>query len=362
MNNLDDIVAMQKLDKSNMYGSIIELGKQCLHAYEETEMIVVPPDYRDINKILMTGMGGSGLGARIIESVFGLTLQYPLTRLNDYDLPQWVDENTLVVCSSFSGTTEETVENARQAIQRKAKWMAIGTGVDLIDLARESYVPFYKIIPTYNPSKEPRMAIGYSVIGQIRLVAKAGIIRFQKQDLTTLIETMNHVVGTSKREIGIKSNPAKQMAQKFYQKYVVFVTARHLIGAVHTIKNQMNENAKNFSTMFDIPEMNHHILEGFTYPASNKKDLLCILVESPLYPGLIQKRFQITQDILKKNGIETHVWRADSGQPLSEVFEFIQFGALVNFYLAMLNNINPALIPWVDYFKTQLGQSLGQWK
>jgi len=362
VNNLDDIEAMQKLDKSNVYGSVIELGKQCLHAFEDTEKLVVPADYRNINKILMTGMGGSGLGARILESIFGPTLQHPLIRLNDYDLPTWVDEQTLVICSSFSGTTEETVENAKQSIRRKAKWMAIGTGVDLIDLARKSKVPFYQIIPTYNPSKQPRLAIGYSVIGQMRLAAKAGLFNLKKEDITTILGAMNEILNTSKIEINTDHNPAKQLALKFQNKKTVFITARHLIGSVHTIKNQMNENAKNFSTMFDIPEMTHHLLEGLAYPSSNKIDLLCVLVESSLFSERIQKRFQITHDVLEKNCIDTVVWRANSGQPLSEAFEFIQFGALANFYLAMLNNTDPAQIPWVDYFKTQLGQSLGQWK
>lgn len=362
MIDLDNFEEIKELDTNNVYGSVEELYKQCSHAWEDANKINVPDSYKNINKILMTGMGGSGLGARIIESVYGLELKYPLIRLNDYDLPEWVDDRTLVVCSSFSGTTEETVENAKQAQKLNAKWMAIGTGSDLIDLAKKYQVPYYQIVPTYNPSKQPRLAIGYSVIGQLTMVAKTGLINFSNQEIPFLIEAMKKVIETVKISIPTKNNKAKQMAQKLFNKKVVYVASRHLIGAAHTSKNQMNENSKNFSTIFDIPELNHHLMEGLRFPDSNKKDLVFFFVESDLYPERINKRITITQEIIQKNNIEFVTYKTQAKDHLSQVFEFVQFGGYVNFYLAMLNGLDPAAIPWVDYFKIKLGQSLGQWK
>ena len=118
MTNLDDTAAIKKLDQSNVYGSVEEFHKQFTHAWEDTKNLVIPDSYKKVNKILLTGMGGSGLGARIIEAVYGPSLKYPVTRLNDYDLPNWVDDSTLVICSSFSGTTEETVQNVHQAREK----------------------------------------------------------------------------------------------------------------------------------------------------------------------------------------------------------------------------------------------------
>jgi len=362
MNILDNINQINKLDKSNIYGSIIELPKQCSHAWEDAQDIEVPKSYKKVNKIIMTGMGGSGLGARIIESVFADEIKYPLVRLNDYDLPAWVDEKTLVICSSFSGTTEETVSTARQAQKNNCQWMAIGTGCDLIDLAKKHKVPYYQINPTYNPSKQPRMANGYSVIGQLILASKAGVIKFTQQDLDGLIAVMYKIIKQSNINQTSTKNPAKQLAQKIFHKQAVFVAARHLTGALHTFKNQMNENAKNLSHRHDVPELNHHLMEGLRFPGSNKKDVVFFFAQSNLYPKRIQQRIRISLDVVRKNKIACFQWHPTAKTELTQSFELFQFGGLVDFYLAMLNGLDPAPIPWVDYFKTKLGQSLGQWK
>lgn len=362
MIDLDDTEKIKQLDKSNVYGSVEDLNKQCLHAWEDTKNLTVPDSYKNVNKILMTGMGGSGLGARIIESVYGSSLKFPLARLNDYDLPHWVDENTLVVCSSFSGTTEETVENAHQAQARKAKWMAIGTGETLIDLAKKFDVPFYQIVPTYNPSKQPRLAIGYSVVGQLVMASKTGLFNFSEKEVQQIDAVLKNMIEELKVNVLEEKNAAKQMAKKLFGKKVVFVAARHMIASAHVAKNQMNENAKNFSAIFDIPELNHHLMEGLRFPTSNQNDLIYLFVKSSLYPSLIQKRFEITEEVVRKNNIKTAAWKAESEDLLSQAFEFIQFGGYMNFYLAMLNGLDPADIPWVDYFKKKLGQPLGQWK
>lgn len=360
MINLDDAEKIKQLDKSNLYGSVEEFYKQFIHAWDDTKNITLPPSYRQVNKLLLTGMGGSGLGARLIESLYGLTLKYPLVRLNNYDLPTWVDENTLVICSSFSGTTEEVIENAHQAQARGAKWMTISTGNTLDDLAIKYNVPHYRIVPTYNPSNQPRMAVGYSIVGQLVMASKTGLFNFTETDLNQIVNYLKTMIGNLQLSVPTEKNTAKQTAKTLFGKKVVFVAARHLIAAAHVAKNQMNENAKNFSAIFEIPELNHHLMEGLQYPTSNQQDLIFVFVKSKLYPELIQKRFEITEDVVKQNKVQTLNWTAESGDVLTQAFEFIQFFAYVNFYLSMLNNLDPAPIPWVDYFKIKLGQPLGK--
>ena len=359
LNNLEEI---KKLDKENVYDSIVKFSKQCLDAWEANKDLNVPDSYKDIDKIVMTGMGGSGLGARVIESVYENTLPCPLVRINDYDLPAWVDDKTLVVCSSFSGTTEETVENAHQAKAKGAKWMAIGTGGTLINLARDEGVPFYQINPIYNPSKQPRMAVGYSIIGQLAMVAKTGAINISRDDVNKAVDAMNGIQVKLKIEVPTVKNPAKQLAKQLLGKQVIFVASRHLSAAAHVAKNQMNENAKNLSALHVIPELNHHLMEGLRFPETNRSDCIFLFCDSDIYPERIRQRMDITKKIVQKNGIPYAAWKAISTEPLSQAFELMQFYAFVNFYLSMLNGIDPAPIPWVDEFKEELGQPLGQWK
>ena len=209
MVDLDNLQEIKKLDQESVLGSVDALPKQCLHAWEDNEKLEVPNSYKDINKIVMCGMGGSGLAARVIESVFANTLKYPLIRINDYDLPSYADEKTLVICSSFSGTTEETVQNAHQAQSANTKWMAIGTGGTLIDFAKQQKAPYYQIIPTYNPSKQPRMAIGYSIIGQLAMVSKAGVVDVVKQDIVSLTKEMEIIINQANVNV-----PVEKIRQK----------------------------------------------------------------------------------------------------------------------------------------------------
>ena len=345
---------MNKFDPADIYGSILALPQQCRHAWEETRNFSVPQTYKNVHKIIMSGMGGSGLGARIIDSVYSRELAVPLILINDYNLPAWADEKTLVICSSFSGMTEETISIAKQAQAKHCCWMAISNGETLHELALQSGVPAYKINPTFNPSKQPRMALGYSIIGQLAMVAATGIISLSESIITDLVTAMKTQIS--------KSEQAKRLAKKFFQKQVMFISSEHLTGAVHAVKNQMNENAKNLAHRYDLPELNHHLMEGLRFPQANKKDIIFFFVDSKIYSPRIRQRLQLTETVVKKNNIPTVLWQAQAKNKLTQVFELIQFGALADYYLAIFYQLNPAQVPWVDYFKTKLGQPLGQWK
>lgn len=354
MSVLNDLKEIKKLDKSNVLGSVQALPDQFEHAWEDANQVVVPAEYGQVENFVMTGMGGSGLAARMIEALYDDRLKVPLVRVNDYDLPGFVNEKTLVVCSSYSGSTEEVIENVHQAVARKAKWLAIGTGSKLLELAKQQGVPYYQIDPKHNPSNQPRMAIGYSVVGQLALVAKTGLINLRHDEVAEMVAVCRQLQDEINLDVSAEKNPAKQLAKKMQNKIILYIAARHLTGAIHTVKNQLSENAKALSARFDIPELNHFMMEGLRHPAMNKTDILAFFAESGLYPPKIQKRMKLTQDVVGKNEIATYPWQAKSKTKLTQAFELIQFGAYVNFYLSMLYGIDPAPIPWVDYFKEQL--------
>lgn len=355
LNSREDIAI---LDKSNVLGSVESLPDQCLHAWEDASRVEVPDYYKDIQNIVMCGMGGSGLGARVIESVYGANITMPLVRIHDYHLPGFTGIHTLVICSSYSGNTEETVQNAQEAVERQAKWMAIGTGNSLIDLANEHGVPYYKIDPKNNPSNQPRMAIGYSIVGQLVLASKIGLFNLTKEEVDQVASSMREVINANKVEV--ETAEAKTLAGKMKDKIVIYFSSEHLVGSTHTINNQLNENAKNLSADHPIPELNHHLMEGLVHPAENPDDVLVVLINSDLYSDRLKQRYAITKQVVEKIGITSFEVNLKTSTKLTQAFELIQFGAYANFYLAMLYGIDPAPIPWVDYFKERLGQPLGK--
>ena len=316
---LDSREKIAKIDKQNVLGSVEALPDQCKDAWEKASQIEVPEYYKDIKNVIMCGMGGSGLGARIIESAFAKQLTMPLMRVNDYDLPAFADIHSLVVCSSYSGTTEETVENARQAIEKQAKWMAIGTGNTLIDLALEKGVPFYKIEPVFNPSNQPRMAIGYSLVGQLVLAAKAGLFELKGEDIYEAVISMKKVQETSSPDIPASENPAKKLAAKLKGKVIMYVASRHLVGAMHTVNNQLNENAKNVSFDVQIPELNHHLMEGLKHPEANPTNIFVFFANSSLYPERIRKRYEVTLDVVTQNKLQSFEYKLESKTKLIQL-------------------------------------------
>jgi glucose/mannose-6-phosphate isomerase len=352
--SLDSLTGIKKLDTENVLGSVEAFPDQCLHAWEEANKVEVPGSYWGVKNLVMTGMGGSGLGARLIEGVFKRELKIPLVRVNDYDLPGFVNQETLVICTSYSGTTEEVIENMKQAKTKKAKMVAMGTGGTLGEMASDWGVPFYKIVPKYNPSNQPRMTVGYQVVGQVVLVNKAGLLSLRKKDVDEAVRVMRGVQEKVKVEVKAKENRAKRLAEKMRGKLVAYTAAEHLAGALHAVKNQSNENAKHFAARFDIPELNHHLMEGLRFPEVNKRDLLFLMAVSDLYLEKISKRVAITKEVIEKNGIEVEVIEAKAGSKLAQAFEVIQLGAYAVFYLSVLHGINPAPIPWVGYFKKRI--------
>ncbi len=188
------------------------------------------------------------------------------------------------------------------------------------------------------------MAIGYSVIGQFVLCQKAGLLTLSQADITELVEAMKQ----------IQPESGQVFAKQLEMKQVILVAAEHLTGAVHTVKNQMNENAKHLAHRYDLPELNHHLMEGLRFPVSNPATTMFWFINSLLYSERLQQRLKLTQEVVEKNNLTSIIWQATAKSKLAQTFELIQFGAYVNFYLSQLHGLDPAAIPWVDYFKKHL--------
>lgn len=355
MNKLDNPELIKKLDKSNLLGSIQQLYLQCRQTYDELKNIKVPPDYEKVDKIIINGMGGSCLGARVAERLFADDLRVPLIAIGSYALPSYVDDKTLIILSSYSGNTEEILTAYKEAVKRKAKIMILAQGGELTKIAKENDYPgYYGFQPKYNPCNQPRMSLGYQVLGQILLLSGAKLLSVSSKEIEKLIFFLRTIVKKYDANIDFKNNPAKQLAQKFYGRIPVLIGGEFVMGALHAWRNQINENAKNLGYYFEIPEINHHLLEGLSNPLSNPKNLFFIFVESDLYLPRNKKRFMITKKVLSQLKLDYRELKLTGNNQINQVFETIQFGSFVSFYLAMLNHLDPSPIPWVDFFKKEL--------
>lgn len=354
MHTLDDPKVIEKLDKGHTLESILQLPDQCQSGWEEARKVPMPEKYKTVNTILFTGMGGSAYAARIIKSLFFDQLKVTVDIVNDYHLPAYVDGKTLIVAASYSGGTEETLSCIEEAIVKGINIVGVASGGKLVEVMTRNVKPVFSFVPTFNPSMQPRLGQGYMQLGQIALLASLGFISVEDKDVKDMIGTLRKLSGKYLPGVPVDQNPAKQLAIQFSDKIVNLVGAEFLEGAIHAIRNPIHETGKHFANYFLVPELNHHLMEGLMFPAAVKTSVLFTLINSALYSPVIQKRMKLTKDVITQNGVAVSEVSLVTQTKLAQVFELIQLGSFVTFYLAMLHGVDPAKIPWVDYFKEKL--------
>ncbi|MEK9183103.1 MAG: SIS domain-containing protein [Patescibacteria group bacterium] len=351
---LDNIAQIKSLDKGKMLASIEALSDQCREAWKDLAGVSVPRAYSQVKNIVVAGMGGSALGAHIIDALYGNEIKMPLEIVNDYYLPAYVGKDTLVVLSSYSGSTEETLSCAAEAERKNAKILVMASGKNLAELKKEKKFPGYLFTPHFNPCDSPRMGLGYSLFGLLILFGKMGLIRFgeyEAQKAIKVAEKYNRALGVYKK---ITDNRAKQLAEKLQDKIPFYFSGSHLAGNIHTAANQLNENAKVFAGWALLPEINHHLMEGLLFPAAVKKNLALVFFESAADEFKIKKRFTLTREVAKKRGVEEISYMLQEKTRLGQSFELLVLGSYVSFYLAMLYGLDPTPIPMVDWFKNKI--------
>ncbi len=351
---LDSREQIAEIDKHNVLGSIEQMNSQVQQVWEVAKSLHFDDSYRQVTNVVVAGMGGSVLGTHVIQTVFKDELKVPVIIVPDYTLPEFVNENTLVIASSYSGSTEETLAATQDAINKGAKVTGITSGGKLAELLKEHNFPVLVFEPTYNPSNQPRMGLGYSIFGQIALFAQAGLLNVTDAEVSAVLEAIAKAHLLSGVDIADEVNPSKLLAFEFSTRIPVITAAGHLEGVAHVLANQLNENAKTYSEYRVIPELNHHLMEGLKFPVNLDDAIIFFIIESELYLQSNRLRATLTSDVLEQNKIEHRSLTLTTKTKLEQAFELLVFGAYTSFYLAMIHNLDPAPIPWVDWFKDQL--------
>lgn len=351
---LDSVDEIQKIDQQNALGSIEMFGSQIQQIWKVAQDIHFDQSYQQVANVVVAGMGGSTLGTHVIQAVFKDELKVPVLIVPDYEMPSFVNEKTLVIASSYSGSTEETLAAVADAQQKGAKITGITSGGRLAEFLQKNNYPALVFDAQFNPSNQPRMGLGYSIFGQMALFARAGLLQVSDTEYQSVMDTIAKMHLQWSKTIPQEKNAAKILAFELLDRLPVITVAEHLEGVAHVFANQLNENSKNYSEYRVIPEMNHHLMEGLKFPESNAGHLVFVTAHSPSYLISNQNRMNLTEQVLEKNQIEYRSYELQSQGKLAQAFELLLFGAYTSFYLAILHNLNPSPIPWVDWFKEQL--------
>lgn len=359
MTSLDDVAAMKKLDPSGVLESTGMFAEQCEQAWEESSKIQFPDAYKQLKNVVVCGMGGSRFTPRTIKELFKDRITVPYEICEDYTLPHYVNKDSLVVLSSFSGTTEEVLSCGKDAVSRGAKLTGVmmnGNG-SIAAFLKEEKVPAYFFDPKYNPCGQPRIGGGYLLMGHAGLLKALGLLDLSDAEVGSAIEFSRTFGLSLKADVRSDKNQAKQLANTLLDTHPFIVTSEFLRGFGNGFANQINETAKMISDPRFIPELNHHLMEGLKRPESLHNNGLFVFITSPLYSNRVQKRFSITEEVVSKQGVAVHEVALGGPTKLAQVLEAYTVSGFTTFYLAMLYDTDPVAIPWVDYFKAQLAKA-----
>lgn len=353
MSILNDVEKIRAVDPSNMYNRIFDLPEQMADALAiASSWKVSPADFADIKNVVIIGMGGSAIGGDLVRTFLASKLLIPFQVCRDYALPEYVDDETLVVASSYSGNTEETLSALDDALRRKAMVAGISTGGMLSDVASLNDFPL-AVVPA---GLQPRAALGYSFVPLLLLFEKIGLIKNVASELESVIAELKKFREQYIEDLAVSDNPAKQLAEKIHGRIAVIYSGPVITDAVALRwKGQLCENSKNLAFANHYAEFNHNELVGWSPVVQKHSDHLLViqLRNSDDHPQIV-KRMDVVKDLISAQGIEVIDISAKGATTLTRMFNLIQLGDFVSYYLAILNEADPTPVEVIEALKKKL--------
>jgi glucose/mannose-6-phosphate isomerase len=353
--NLDDLDRFKQLDKQNMLGEIENLPAQLRSAWELGQTLPLPASRASgISRLIIAGMGGSAIGGDLFSAFAASTGTVPVIIHRDYGLPAFAQgQETLVVASSHSGNTEETLDAFQAALQNDCRALAITTGGDLARRAKEHRLPTW----IYDHRGQPRAAIGFSFGLLLALCARLKLIPDPAQQLAEAIETMQRVQEQNRADVPAALNPAKRYAGQLMGRWVTVFGAGILTPVARRIKTQINEVAKAGASFEFLPEADHNTLAGTLHPEEVlMPHTMNLFLRCPLDDPRNRRRLDLTKQAFMLEGLNTDFLDARGRSPLASIWTMLLFGDYMAYYLAMGYGVDPTPVAALASFKEAMRQ------
>jgi len=270
-----------------------------------------------------------------------------------YDLPEWVDQDTLVVASSYSGATEETMSAFGQAVERHSPVAVLTTGGTFLDVARRADLPHL----AFPGGGQPRAAVGYSVTLLAGLLERAGMLRIDDAEVARAVATADASVGAALPEVPTAANAAKQLAWALLDRIPVIEAGGYLGPVARRWKTQLNENAKTLAAWEELPEATHNAVVGYPQPDAIRDHQLVVFLESEADHPRNAIRARLSRDLLTASGISHQVVSAVGPDRFACALDAIVMGDFVSIYLAALYGIDPTPVDAISQLKEALAMS-----
>jgi glucose/mannose-6-phosphate isomerase len=339
-----------QIDPQDMFGSIYHFADQIQEAIGIGEQIKLQNDYTTCKNIVVTGMGGSAIGGDVVKTIVHQELKIPFYINRNYALPNWVNEKTLVICSSYSGNTEETLSAYEDAIEKGAMICGISTGGQLSEKIQSKG---YDLI-TIPGGLQPRAALAYSFVPMLYLLRKIGLIYNSLiDDLSSSITSL--VKKRDTYSVGDTSNPIFKMAKDIYGMIPIVYGIADTTGVVALRwKGQLCENSKMLAFCNEIPEMNHNEIVGWGNNPDLLSELSVIWLRDKNDNKQLRSRQNITKALLNDIDILQHEVNAEGATNIERLLDLINYGDWLSYWCAILHNTDPSPVEKINKLKKAL--------
>jgi glucose/mannose-6-phosphate isomerase len=339
--NIREYVA--KYDPLNQFQVLINTFQQVESAWNN-KIDLGSLKGKKFNSIIVTGLGGSAISADLMSNFLCNELTIPFVVNRNYHLPSFADENTLLIVSSYSGNTEETISVFNEGIKRKCRIICITTGGRIEKTALENNIPVVKVIPGF----QPRYSLGLSFFSQLRILQDLNII--PPQDI--IVEQIITLWKEKGIQLSGEKNKAYDMARDLIGFIPVIYSAADVTSAVgYRLKCQFNENSKLHAFHNVIPELNHNEIIGWESFLDKQFNAKLIIIQDRIYHPQINKRFEITASLISCEKI--YLESKDESFKL-RLMDLVYLGDWISYYLALFRGFDPTEIENINILKEKL--------
>ena len=342
------------IDKAKMHKSISDFSLHIEKSFDFfKENSSLTKNYNDINNIMILGMGGSAITGLLMKELLKNDIDIPIHANQGYDLPKWVNNKTLIIACSYSGNTEETLISCEKCFKRTTNIIGISKGGKLFDLLKNKALNEYVKMPD---GLQPRAALGFSFSLMLILLNKLEIVGNSFiQDLKNSIP--NLAEKTKTYSLKDSSNVAYSTANKIFNKNPLIYAEEGIFNIIgYRFKCQLVENSKVLAFNNAIPEMNHNEIEAFTNTVNAKGNFVVIWINDSSYHDRNKKRIKIVSNIWR-NKIKNQFFldiEENSDNKILNYLSYIHLVDWISYHAAILNKIDPSIIPNINELKKSL--------
>jgi len=317
--------------------------KQLTESLEIGRNAQLSANENEIKNVVVSGLGGSGIGANLVSEIIADQIKIPFSVNKDYHLPNYVDKNTLLIISSYSGNTEETLQALDSGIQKNAQIVCVSSGGKVIEIAQQQGLGQI-IIPGGMP---PRSCLGYSFVQQLFILDQYGLIdNFYQPALEDAIKLLEE------EEDNIKLL-ANDIAGKLANKIPIIYVACNMESIAVRFRQQVNENSKMLAWHHAIPEMNHNELVGWR---KESDDIAVVFFRNEDDYIRIQQRIEINKEIIRKYTTNITEIYSKGNSFIEQAMYLIHVGDWISYYLAANRNMDAVEVEVIDFLKGELAK------